>query len=80
MLPSEQAASVAANPVAVELEHFGDYLSNVCGVSPAHRHIVSANLTVSLMSAYVLTSAARTLSETEDQLKAELVSNRGNRV
>jgi len=33
VLPREQAASVAANPVAVELERFCDYLSNVCGVT-----------------------------------------------
>jgi site-specific recombinase XerD len=37
VLPSERAASVAVNPVAVELERFGDYLTNTCGVAPATR-------------------------------------------
>ena len=38
------------------------------------------NLTVSIMLAYVLTSATWTLSEAENQVEAELVTNRGDRV
>lgn len=34
MLPRERAAS---NPVTVELERFGEYLSNICGVATATR-------------------------------------------
>ena len=37
MLPRERATSVAADPVAVELERFGDYLTNTCGVAPVTR-------------------------------------------
>ena len=38
------------------------------------------NITVSIMLAYVLTSATWTLSEAENQVEAELVTNRGDRV
>lgn len=37
LLPGNQPASTAANPVAVELERFGEYLSNACGLAPATR-------------------------------------------
>jgi integrase/recombinase XerD len=37
VLPRERATSVAADPVAVELERFGDYLTNTCGVAPVTR-------------------------------------------
>ena len=35
MLPREQATVVGTNPVAIELERFGDYWTSVCGVAPA---------------------------------------------
>jgi len=38
LLPREQVASVATDPVTVELERFGDYLTNTCGVAPATRY------------------------------------------
>ena len=37
MLPLEQTASVVVDPIALELERFGDYLSNVCGIAPNTR-------------------------------------------
>jgi hypothetical protein len=37
VLPRARATSVAADPVAVELERFGDYLTNTCGVAPVTR-------------------------------------------
>lgn len=37
MLPHERPMSVAANPIAVELEQFGDYLTNTCGVAQITR-------------------------------------------
>lgn len=37
LLPCEGPATAAADPVAVELERFGDYLSNICGVAPITR-------------------------------------------
>ena len=37
LLPGTGAELVAANPVAVELGRFGDYLSNICGVAPITR-------------------------------------------
>ena len=33
LLPHERPISVAANPIASELEQFGDYLTNTCGVA-----------------------------------------------
>lgn len=38
MLPCElPSASVATDPVAIELGRFGDYLTNICGVAPVTR-------------------------------------------
>jgi integrase/recombinase XerD len=37
LLPCEGAASVGADSVAVELERFGEYLSNICGVASITR-------------------------------------------
>jgi site-specific recombinase XerD len=37
VLPCERSASVTVNPVAVELERFGEYLTNICGVALATR-------------------------------------------
>ncbi len=38
MLPCEPpSTSVATDPVAIELDRFGDYLTNICGVAPVTR-------------------------------------------
>lgn len=37
VVPRERATSITVDPVAVELERFGDYLTNTCGVAPATR-------------------------------------------
>jgi len=37
VLPCERATLIAADPVAVEVALFGDYLTNICGVAPATR-------------------------------------------
>ena len=37
LLPGKQSASTAADPVAAELELFGGYLSNICGLAPVTR-------------------------------------------
>lgn len=37
LLPSNQSVETAADPVAVELERFGEYLSNICGLAPVTR-------------------------------------------
>jgi site-specific recombinase XerD len=37
LLPGNQRASRAKDPVAVELERFGEYLSNICGLAPVTR-------------------------------------------
>ena len=37
VLPREQTAPVVVDQVALELERFGDYLSNICGVAPNTR-------------------------------------------
>lgn len=37
LLSGDQSASTAANPVAVELDRFGEYISNICGLAPATR-------------------------------------------
>jgi site-specific recombinase XerD len=37
LLLGKQSASPAVDPVAVELERFGDYLTNTCGLAPATR-------------------------------------------
>ena len=34
LLPASQLASVLTDPVTVELERFGEYLSNTCGLAP----------------------------------------------
>ena len=38
LLPRERATSVAADPVTMEVDLFGDYLTNTCGLAPATRH------------------------------------------
>lgn len=37
LLPGNHSASVTADPLAIELERFGEYLSNTCGVAPVTR-------------------------------------------
>ncbi len=37
LLPRKLAAAVIVNPVTVELEEFGDYLTNICGMAPVTR-------------------------------------------
>jgi site-specific recombinase XerD len=37
LFPGNQSTSRAKDPVAVELEQFGEYLSNICGVAPVTR-------------------------------------------
>ena len=37
LFPGDQSASRERDPVAVELERFGEYLANVCGLAPATR-------------------------------------------
>jgi site-specific recombinase XerD len=35
LLPNDQLASMTADPVAIELERFGKYLLDICGLAPA---------------------------------------------
>lgn len=37
LLPGDPSAATSADPVAVELERFGEYLSNICGLAPITR-------------------------------------------
>ncbi len=37
MLPCERSTTATTDPVAIELEQFGNYLTSVCGVAPATR-------------------------------------------
>ncbi|MCK0505432.1 tyrosine-type recombinase/integrase [Aromatoleum anaerobium] len=37
LLPGDPSAATLTDPVAVELERFGEYLSNICGLAPVTR-------------------------------------------
>lgn len=37
LLPGGSSAAMVADPVAIELERFGEYLSNICGLAPVTR-------------------------------------------
>lgn len=74
MLPSERATTVATDPVAIELERFGDYLTNTCGVAPATRDVRVQHVGAFLFHAFgTQTPVVEQLSATQlDVFFAEL--------